>query len=305
MALQTLVLKYTHQHKRGIIDVPHCPYASRTFFERFGYLGTCVLPSEVLDNTPLRDAETDQMLPSLRKRCSADGICFAHVAHAFAEGLYWADVAATPDLVDAEYVMLTEEHLTFALAWDERLYWRKPASIRRLMQAHTCELAHLQPRTKSVPVAVPLPAPFIDPSADQDEAGQQYSVEVTEDDLREAVPPGHPDVQFADAPPTSGPRSFTHIKPVAPYLFQQVLLRTMLKALQRQLTQTHKRARALELKARCALVARVQHWQRRTRLRVVHVEECRWCAVRKCWVWNLTLVIQQSLLVESAAQAAA
>ena len=51
------------------------------------------------------------------------------------EGLYWADVAATPDLAEAERVVLTEAHLIYALAWDERLFWRTPprsvASCRR------------------------------------------------------------------------------------------------------------------------------------------------------------------------------
>src|SRR5215469_2887171 len=88
--------------------------SQRPFFARFGYLGTCVLPAEVLDDSPLPDPETGLSQPSLRQRCSQDGQrCFAHVLSTCAEGLYWADVAATPDLVEAEHIVLTETHLTY------------------------------------------------------------------------------------------------------------------------------------------------------------------------------------------------
>ena len=100
----------------------HIRRPQSTFFERFGFLGMYRLPAEVLDNTPLSDSETGRPQPSLRQRCSVDGHhCYACVLSSFADGLYWADVAATSDLAHAERVVLTETHLLSALTWDERL----------------------------------------------------------------------------------------------------------------------------------------------------------------------------------------
>ena len=125
-------------------EIPLLYTSSRPFFTRFGPLGICVLPAEALDDTALPDPETGLMQPSLRQRCSQDDqLCYARVLYSRAEGLYWATVAATPDLARAERVVLTETHLTYALAWDGRLFWRTPAQIRRLMQAQAEELAPL------------------------------------------------------------------------------------------------------------------------------------------------------------------
>ena len=138
------------------IPLFHAP--TRTFSQRFGYLGTCVLPAEVLDDTTLADSETGLTQPSLRQRCSRDDqFCYAHVLYSFVEGLYWADVAATPDLAGAERVVLTEAHLTYALAWDERLYWRTPVQILRLMQAQAEDLAPLTPHPEPEPTAALFP----------------------------------------------------------------------------------------------------------------------------------------------------
>src|SRR5689334_9146095 len=98
----------------------------RSFFERFGAHGVCVLPSEVLSNDLLRvDPQTHTMPPSLRKEVSTLGLCYARVLRSFANGLYWAEVAATPDLVAAQRVVLTEEQLYHALPWDIRLQDRE------------------------------------------------------------------------------------------------------------------------------------------------------------------------------------
>ena len=64
--------------------------------------------------------------PTLRKQASALGLCYARVLRSFADGLYWAEVASTPDLVDAQRVLLTEEQLYHALPWDIRLQDRSP-----------------------------------------------------------------------------------------------------------------------------------------------------------------------------------
>ena len=170
-------------------DLQPCHEPYRTFFQRFGPLGICVLPAEVLDDTPLFDPDTGLTEPSLRECCSQDGqLCYARVLSTFADGLYWADVAATPDLVEAERVMLTEAHLVYALAWDERLFWRTPSQIRRLMQAHAEDLAPLHP--SPAPPAALFPAP-VEPLT------VVTTVEVTPEELREAFEPTMPHLRCA------------------------------------------------------------------------------------------------------------
>lgn len=288
------------------IRYSHAPH--RTLSSHIIYLWPCVLPATVLNNdTSLVDPDTGAPLDSVRHQYSFQGLCYVRVKRALSDGWhYLADVAATPDRgADTKEVVLTEEDLTFALPCDVRLEHMDPAQILRLMRAHACELAPHKPHTKSVPAETPPPAPSVALCADQDEAKKPSSIEVTENDIPEEFCQGNPAVQTADEMPTAGAHSYMHITPVAPNVLQQVLLRTVRKALQRQLAQTHSRARALELKARYALVARVQDWQRRTRQRVVYVEECRWCVMRQCWVWHLVLEIPESLMAGPAAHAAA
>src|SRR5690349_10970970 len=102
----------THQALAPEGAQPSAP--QHIFYQRFGYLGICVLPPEVLDDTPLLDPETGLLEPSLRQRCSQDGqLCYAQVLEHFTQDLYRADVAATPDLVNAERVVLTEAQLIY------------------------------------------------------------------------------------------------------------------------------------------------------------------------------------------------
>src|SRR5215469_7589269 len=96
-----------------------------TFFECFGSSDTWVLPAEVLDDTAFVDPETGEALPSLRQQCSAGGRCFAHISQT-EEGLYRASVAATPDLTQAAFVLLTEEQVSTARPWESRLTWLSP-----------------------------------------------------------------------------------------------------------------------------------------------------------------------------------
>lgn len=115
------------------IQPSHVP--QRTFVERCSFLGVYVLPAMCLDNTPLKD-EAGKPILNLRQQCSRQGLCFAHILHPTTAGdQYWADIAATPDMKSAEYIVLTEEQLAFAMAWDERLYHLSPVQIRRLMAA--------------------------------------------------------------------------------------------------------------------------------------------------------------------------
>ena len=57
----------------------------RTFFQRFGTHGVCVLPDDVLSDDPLTDPVTGEELPSLRDQVSlVNGIyhhmfCYARV----------------------------------------------------------------------------------------------------------------------------------------------------------------------------------------------------------------------------------
>ena len=274
----------THQaHRLEEIQSFHAPSPSRLYFARFGYLGTCVLPVEVLDDTALLDPETGLPQPSLRQLCSQDGLlCYAHVLSAFAEGLYQADVAATPDLAEAEHVVLTEADLVYALPWDKRLSWRTPLQIRRLMQAHAEELAPLRPRRSPEPPTAPFPAPVVPLSI-------VTTVEVTADELREAFDEqeSHHSSDDANHPDKKEP---------AVCAVQQGLLRALSRALQELLESAPDRYSANVLQALSALVRRVQRWQRQTRQRVVNAVY-EWSAAWHRLTWSLTLGVPEALLL--------
>jgi hypothetical protein len=255
---------------------------ARTFFEYFGSLGTCVLPAEVLDNTPCTDPETGLTHTSLRQRCSRSGqLCFAHVLHSCAEGLYWADVAANSNLADAEQVMLSESDLLYALAWDERLYWREPAQIRRLMQAMARERAPIHPCAEPAPPEDLFPVPTVPLTV-------VATVEVSTDELCDAF-----DIEASDPPPEAPQRPGK--SPLGNCAVQQGLLRALNRALQQRLSTTSDPHAAQALQALSALVARVQCWQRQTRQLVVHVVR-EWCAAWHCPAWSLTLGVPEALL---------
>src|SRR6266568_8571405 len=163
---------------------------ARTFFQRFGTQGMCVLPADVLSNDLLRvDPQTRLIPPTLRKQASALGLCYARVLRSFADGLYWAEVAATPDLVDAQRVLLTEEQLYHSLPWDIRLQDRQPETIRDLMFAHAQTVRPFQQRTtleqadttsRAAAALTPAPVLPLEPFAD-------VTVEVTTSELQEAL----------------------------------------------------------------------------------------------------------------------
>lgn len=256
----------------------HAP--QRPFFERFGYLGTCVLPVEVLDSTPLKDPETDELLPSLRQICNVYGrLCFAHVLYSFAEGLYWADVAATADLAGAERVVLTEAHLTYALAWDERLYWQEPVQIRRLMFAQARTLKPLCPCAELRPAEPLFPAPEIP-------LVEQSSMEVSTQELREALAP--------TSTHAGGHQQRHRWKRPSPLSVQQGLLRAMLCTLQRQVAHVQDEITAQTLQAQCVILEYMQHWQRQTHQCVVSVRG--WCEKHHSVVWQLIVGVPESLL---------
>lgn len=253
-----------------------------TFFERFGYMGTCVLPAEVLDDTPLTDPETGLPQLSLRQRCSQNGqLCYARVLSRFADGLYWAEVAATPELADAERLVLTELDLTSALAWDERLTWRDPAEIRRFMQAHARDLAPLRPCKEPVPPTDLLPDPEVPLTV-------VATVDVSAEDLRDALETDQTD-PLLEGPQHAGKRQ------LGTRAVQQGLLRALYRSLQHRLTTTSDLHTAQALQALSVLVARVQGWQRETRQRLVNAV-WEWRAESRRLAWSLILGAPETLL---------
>jgi hypothetical protein len=274
----------THQ-AYPLEDLQPCYTPHHTFFERLGYPDICVLLAEVLDNTPLYDPETNLLLPSLRQDCSQDGLCYAHVLYAFAEGLYWADVAATPDLANAEHVVLTEAQLLCALAWDERLFRRTPAQIRRRMQAQVDDLAPLSSRMEPAPPVTRFPAPVVPLSV-------VTTVEVTTKELRDA---------FESNEANHTPDTLTHRGRRTPGVcaVQQRLLRVLTQALQELLESATDWYTAKVLHTLSDLVLRVERWQRHTRQRVVNAVRF-WDATSQRLAWALTLGVPQALLGKEA-----
>jgi hypothetical protein len=158
----------------------------RTFFQRFGTHGVCVVPDNVLTDDPLLDPDTGKELPSLREQVSqVKGIsyqflCYVRVLRPCGDGLYWADVAATPDFENTFRVVLTEEDLYFALPFDVRVQSKSPAQILKMMAAHARAVRPAQ-RVESMALAtegIPEPVLPLEPFA---------VVEVGIDDLQEAV----------------------------------------------------------------------------------------------------------------------
>jgi hypothetical protein len=254
---------------------------SHTFFERFGPLGTCALPAEVLDDTALLDPETGLPQPSLRQCCSLDGLCYAHVLYACADGLYLADVAATHDLAETERVLFTEAQLIFALAWDVRLSWRTSDQIRHLMQAQAEDLAPLTPHPAPEPNVALFPAPTVPLSI-------VTTVEITPDELREAF-----DVTGASDP--SEALIGAGLRQPGVCCVQQGLLRALARALRELLENAPDRYTAHVLHALTALVKRVSSFQQQTHQRVVNAVRF-WDAASQGLAWALTLGVPQALL---------
>ena len=263
----------------------------RTFFHRFGTHGVCVLPSDVLSNDLLRvDSETHTMPPTLRKQASALDLCYARVLRTFANGLYWALVAATPDLVDAQPVVLTEEQLYHALPWDVRLVDREPEAIRHLMFAHAQTVMPVQRQeiseqtdtaSRATTELTPAPVLPLEPVADA-------MVEVSTSHLQEALD-SHSPLETDESLPRNKQRS-PFGQRISSFSMQQGLLRVMIAALMAQLYQAQDHLSALILKARCTLLAQIQRWHRASRQRVVNAVPV-WCDERQDVVWQLTVGI--------------
>jgi len=266
----------------------------RSFFQRFGRLGVCVLPAEVLSDDLLGvDPETHTIPTSLRKLATIFGLCYAHIVRSFAEGLYWAEVAATPDLVDAQRVVLTEEQLYHALPWDVRLRDRHPSTIRTLLFAHAQDVRplQLQPKERAPEIEqhafTPAPVPIV-PLAPLADA----VVEVTPGELQAAFDP-----HFSDTPGKTEASLFERItrktkhflsRYAGSFAMQQALLRAMIDTLMTRLYQVQDHTAALLLKAQCALLAQVQRWHCTSCQRVVNAVPV-WSDERQSVVWQLTV----------------
>jgi hypothetical protein len=249
----------------------------RTFIQRFGHHGICVVPANVLSDDPLIDPDTHEELPSLRRQISlVHGIyhnllCYARVLHVCSNGLYWADIAATPDFANVQRVILTEEDLYSALAWDIRLQGKSPAQILTLMASHAqavqplCQYDELaQPSTLTPAPVVPLQA-------------LEESIVVSTEDLQDALK----DV---------GKETNKHVvaRFIGTFHMQQALLRAMIDTLMEQLYRAKDHLCALALKARCATIAVLQRWHRQHRQRVVNAV-FDWCDEHQAMMWHLTI----------------
>ena len=250
-----------------------------TFFDRFGHQGICVLPDEVLSDDPLTDPDTGEELPSLREQISlVNGIshrvfCYAQVLRTCGDGLYWADVAATPDFANAQRVVLTEEHLYSALPYDVRVQGKSSAHILNLMASHEREVRPLLPvEPVSTPQPVPAPVLPLEPLA---------VVEVSHDELQEALGSVYMDT-FED----TNQRKVS--RPIGPFRMQQAFLRIIIDALMTRLYWSQGQASTSAIRRQCATASSLQRWHRHSRQRCVNAVPV-WDDEQHAVVWQLTV----------------
>ncbi len=255
----------------------------RTFYQRFGTHGVCVVPDNVLTDDPLIDPDTGKELPGLREQVSqVKGIsyhllCYVRVLQPCGDGLYWADVAATPDFVNTYRVVLTEEDLYFALPFDVRVQGKSPAQILKMMAAHARDV---QPARRVEPMAsaterIPAPVLPLEPLV---------VVEVGTDDLQEAIGV----VTMGILKETNKRRVSRSISSLR---MQQAFLRIIIDALMTQLYWSQwvqESARASTIRMQCATVSSLQRWQRHSRQRCVNAVPV-WSNEQHTVMWQLTV----------------
>lgn len=107
----------------------------KTFFQRMGHQGLCVLLSDVVD---AESANTSDPF----KQFGPDSLCYASLTtiRTIGEDEYLARVSPTPDLAGAYTVLLTEDQLRYCLPFDARLESRSPYAIRTAICTHAREL---------------------------------------------------------------------------------------------------------------------------------------------------------------------
>ena len=242
----------------------------------------CVLPDDVLSDDSLIDPETGEVVRSLREQVSlVNGsyhriFCYARVLRTYGDGLYWADVAATPDFVHTFRVILTEEDLYFALPFDVRVQGKSPAQILKMMAAHAREVRPVQ-RVVPVVAAERIPAPVLplEPLA---------VVEISNEELQEAIGLVTMDI-LAD----TNQRRVS--RPIGSLCLQQAFLRVIIDALMTQLYWSQwaqESARTSTIRTQCATVSSLQRWQRQSRQRCVNAVPV-WGDERHAVVWQLTV----------------
>ncbi len=253
-----------------------------TFFQRFGNHGMCVLPDEVLSDDSLIDPETGEDVPSLRDQVSlVNGIyhrmfCYARVLRTCGDGLYWADVAATPDFINTFRVILTEEDLYFALPYDVRVQGKSPALILKMMAAHARAVRPAQ-RVVPEPTSELSPAPvlLLEPLA---------VVEISNDQLQEAI-----GLVIMDTHTDTNQLRVS--RPIGSLCLQQAFLRVIIDALMTQLYWSQwvqGSARTSTIRAQCAMVSSLQRWQRQSRQRCVNAAPV-WSNEQHAVMWQLTV----------------
>jgi hypothetical protein len=254
----------------------------RTFFQRFGTHGVCVVPDNVLTDDPLLDPDTGKELPSLREQVSqVKGndrrfLCYVRVLRPCDDGLYWADVATTPDFENTYRVVLTEEDLYFALPYDVRVQGKSPAQILKMMAAHAHEV---RPGQRVAPVVAleltPAPVLPLEPLA---------VVEVSNEDLQEAI-----GLVTMDTHKDTNQRRVS--RPIGSMWMQQAFLRVIIDALMTQLYWSRwaqESAGASTIRAQCATVSSLQRWQRHSRQRCVNAVPV-WREEQHAVMWQLTV----------------
>ncbi len=250
-----------------------------TFFDRFGHQGICVLPAAVLPDDPLTDPDTGEELPSLREQISlVNGIyhrllCYAQVLRTCGDGLYWADVAATPDFANAQRVIRTEEHLYYALPYDVRVQGKSPLRILTMMVSHAREVRPL-PRVESVSTLelIPAPVPPLEPLA---------VVEVSTDELQGAIGP----VQMDTLKDTNQSKV---CRPIGAFRMQQAFLQIIIDTLMTQLYWAHGPVHSDAIRTQCATISSLQRWHRHSRQRCVNALPV-WDDKQQAVVWQLTV----------------
>jgi len=262
--------------------------AQRTFAHRIGYCITCVIPASLLSDEPTDTEDTS----NLRTDASQDGLSYLYVSHQLEDKLYLAHVAASPDHAAKGYtILLNEQQLYSALPWDRRLsqfleenedQHPQPGRILALLRACAAEVQPLVKLPTPAETATrPQPVP---PTAVAFEAKHAQTLEICAEDLQEVLGLSPTDI----AKDTS-----SHITQKSTYRMQQALLRAAIDTLMRQLYQGQERAYALTLKAKCALVARVQRWHRQSRQQVVNAALV-FDGQKQRMTWQLTIGIPSS-----------
>ena len=237
----------------------------QTFARRATFFWTCIASATILDDSEIQQEEEGQEKPcSLRQEASCNGLCYVRVLRQVNQtDLYFAEVAATPDRLQTHplTIFLTEEQLYYTLPYDIRLMQfqetlkdKAPARIIDLLRKHAATVRPLeQKEPASEAHAQTAPSVPLIPLEGE-------TIEVPAEAIQDALAPASP--------------ARSHRTPSGTFVsvsrLQQTLLNAAIDHLMGKLYQGKERAQALVLHTQCALLARLQRWQRRTHQQVVN-----------------------------------